>query len=47
MSREEIMQKIREIAAEDKSLVGAEIEISFRDKKSNKIIKEIIKIEEC
>ena len=46
MSREEVIKKIREIALKDKSMVGAEIEISFKDKKSNKIIKEIIKIEE-
>ena len=46
MSRDEVIQKIREIAKKDKNLAGAEIEISFRDKKSNKITKEIIKIQE-
>lgn len=46
MTKEEVMQKIREIVSQDKNLVGAEMEISFRDKKSNKITKEKIKIEE-
>lgn len=47
MTKKEVMQKVREMALRDKSLIGAEIEISFKDKKSNKITKEIIKIQEC
>ena len=46
MTKKEVMQKVKEIAKEDKNLIGAEIEVTFRDKKSNKTIKEIIKIEE-
>ena len=46
MSKEEVMQKVREMARQDKSLIGATIEIAFRDKKTNKVTKEKIKIEE-
>jgi len=44
MTKEEVMQKIIKMVAEDNTLIGAEIEVTFRDKKSNKIIKEIIKV---
>ncbi len=46
MSKDEVIQKIREIVLNDKSLIGTEIEISFMDKKTNKLTRKTIKIEE-
>ena len=46
MTKKEVMLKIKEMLSKDSTLYGAEIEVTFIDKKSNKIIKEMIKIEE-
>ena len=46
MTKKEVMQKVREMARQYNSLIGATIEIDFRDKKTNKVTKETIKIKE-
>ena len=46
MSKEEAVQRIREIASKNKSLIGMELEICFIDKRTGRQTKEKIKIEE-
>ncbi len=41
MTKEDVMQKIKDILTKDKSFNGAKIKISFSDKKINSITKEI------
>ncbi len=39
MTKEDVMQKIKEILAKDKSFNGAKIKIKFTDKKINSLSK--------